>query len=85
MVDAGVTRMQLQQALKETGYWFSPSILVPKQPWADEMVGMGAPGTTTVRHGTMRDHHVLQLTAIFARLPLFRPAQKHAKILPDTI
>ena len=63
VVDAGVTRLQLQAALKHSGYLFSVD------PGANATLGgmaaTGASGTTTVKWGTMADN-VLGLTAVLA-------------------
>jgi D-lactate dehydrogenase (cytochrome) len=64
IVQAGVTRQQLQQALKPTGWQFTVD------PGAGTatlggMVATNAAGTTTVKYGAMRDN-VLGLQAILA-------------------
>lgn len=64
IVQAGVTRQQLEQALRATGYQFTVD---PGAATATlgGMVATGAAGTTTIRYGAMRDN-LLGLQAVLA-------------------
>ncbi|KAL7574160.1 hypothetical protein ACA910_014839 [Epithemia clementina (nom. ined.)] len=81
IVDAGVTRLQLQAALKHSGYLFSVD------PGADATLGgmasTGASGTTTVKWGTMKDN-LLSMTAVLATTPEAPIVQTGTKALKNS-
>ena len=76
-VEAGVTRLRLNQELRDSGLFF------PVDPGAEDatlggMAATRASGTTTVRYGSMREN-VVNLTAVLASGDIVKTAQRARK------